>query len=278
MSGTRSASRSRARAGRQRHPAEGTRSRPGEARAARGSPPSGQHPPRRRRWRTSSGWRAGDGGGRSLVEVERLLRDQDRVRPARHAGVDGDPAGVPTHHLDEHHPVVALRGRMQAVDRIRRHLHGGVEAHRHVGTAQVVVDRLRDTDDLQPFLRQARRRAERALAADRDEPVQAVPFERRDDLLGPVLEPVGVRTGRTEDRAAARQDAGRLGDAERLRRVVEESAPPVLDADELHPVGADASADDRADHRVQSGAVSAAGQDAETHDATLPNGRRAPAR
>jgi hypothetical protein len=213
----------------------------------------------------------------ALVEVERLLGDQDRVGASGHAGVHGDPARMPTHHLDEHDPVVALRGRVQAVDRVGRHLHRGMEAHRHVGAAEVVVDRLRDPDDPDAFLRQPGGSAERALTPDHDQPVQPMALECRDDPFRPVLEPIGVRARRPEDRATAGEDAGRMGDAERLGRVVEEAAPPVLDADELHPVGADPAADHPADHRVQPGAVTATGQDAQTHGATLPNGPCAPA-
>ena len=55
--------------------------------------------------------------------------------------------GVATHHLDDHHAVVALGRRVQPVDRIGRDLHRGVEAEREVGRRQVVVDRLRHADD-----------------------------------------------------------------------------------------------------------------------------------
>jgi hypothetical protein len=42
-------------------------------------------------------------------------------------------------------------------------------------------------------------------------------------------------------------------------------------------VGADASTDDGSDHRVQSRAVTSAGEDPEAHGATLPNALEAPA-
>ena len=78
-----------------------------------------------------------------LVDVERPLGDQDHVGAAGEPGVERDPARVAAHHLDDHHAVVALGRRVQAVDRVGGDLHGGVEAEGHVGAAEVVVDRLR---------------------------------------------------------------------------------------------------------------------------------------
>ncbi len=82
-----------------------------------------------------------------LLDVERALGHEDRVGAARDPGVRGDPAGVAAHHLDDHHAVVRLRGGVQAVDRVGHDLHGGLEAERDVGAAEVVVDRLRHADD-----------------------------------------------------------------------------------------------------------------------------------
>ena len=68
----------------------------------------------------------------NLLDVEGDLRDQHHAGAAGDAGVGGDPAAVAAHHLDDHHPVVALGGRVQPVDRLGGDLHCGVEAERHV--------------------------------------------------------------------------------------------------------------------------------------------------
>ncbi len=86
------------------------------------------------------------------IDVEGDLGDEHGGRAARDAGVRGDPSRVAPHHLDHHHPVVALGGGVQAVDGVGRDLDGGVEAERHVGADDVVVDRLRHTDDRQAAL------------------------------------------------------------------------------------------------------------------------------
>ena len=101
-----------------------------------------------------------------------VLGDQDDVGAAGEPGVERDPAGVAAHHLDDQHPVVALGRGVQAVDRLHRDVDRGVEAEGVVGGAEVVVDRLRHADDVDPAPRaSAGRDPERVLAADRDQPV-----------------------------------------------------------------------------------------------------------
>ena len=53
-----------------------------------------------------------------VLDVEGLLGDQGHVRAGRQARVQGDPAGVAAHDLDDEHAVVRLGGRVQAVDRV----------------------------------------------------------------------------------------------------------------------------------------------------------------
>ena len=80
------------------------------------------------------------------TDVERHFRHQHDVGTAGHPGVDGDPPRVAAHHLHDHHPVVALGRRVEAVDGVGRDLHRGLEPEREVGGGEVVVDRLRDAD------------------------------------------------------------------------------------------------------------------------------------
>ena len=116
--------------------------------------------------------------GRDLLEVVGLLGHEDRVRAGRHPGMGRDPALRPAHDLDDHHSVVRLGRRRDAVDRLGRDLHGGVEPDRRVGPRDVVVDRLRDTDDGDTLLDEARapcaacrrRRSRRARRAPRARP------------------------------------------------------------------------------------------------------------
>ena len=87
-------------------------------------------------------------GGARGARRPRRCRTAARARgstsaPPAMPGVDGDPAGVAAHHLDDDHAVVRLGRRVQAVDRVGGDLHRGLEAEREVGAGEVVVDRLR---------------------------------------------------------------------------------------------------------------------------------------
>ena len=61
----------------------------------------------------------------------------------------------------------------------------GSALQRHVGRAEVVVDRLGDADHVQAVLIEALGDAERVLAADRDQPVEAGDARSLPGELGP---------------------------------------------------------------------------------------------
>ena len=190
--------------------------------------------------------------------------------PAR-PGVQGDPARVPAHHLDDERPVMAFRRGVQAVDRLHGDVHRGVEAERVIGGTEVVVDGLRHADDGNALVVQPGRDAKRVLAADDHQGVDAEPVHVVLDPLdaGParagLLE--RIRPRRAEDRAAARQDAAHRGHVERHRVRFKRPPPAVTKSEELDPVILSTLAYHRADHRVQSRAVAAPGKDSHSHRA-----------
>ncbi len=83
----------------------------------------------------------------------------------------------------------------------------------------------------------------------------------------------GIRAARPEDRAADLGEALDLVPGEGEEVAVHDAPPPVADADELEVVRGGALQDDAADDRVQSGAIAAAGQDADLHTVILAVGR-----
>ena len=89
-----------------------------------------------------------------LLDVVGQLRQQDDVRAAGNAGVQRQPAGFVAHDLNAHDAAVAARGGVDAVNDLGGDVHSSVEAERHVGAVDVVVDGLGQTDDVQAFLRE----------------------------------------------------------------------------------------------------------------------------
>ena len=189
-----------------------------------------------------------------------VLGDQNHVGAARDPGVEGDPAGVAAHDLDDQDPVVALGGGVQPIDRVGRDLDSGLEAEGAVGSREVVVDRLRDADHPHAVLVQPIGYAERVLATDRDQCLDPMRLHARADQLEPVLPPVGVGPRSSEDRASPGQNAARGLEIERRGLALDHATPAVPVAKKLMAVGALSLANRRPDHGVESGAVAATGQ------------------
>ena len=187
-----------------------------------------------------------------------LLGHEDDVGAAGQAGGAGDPARVAAHDLADDHAVVRLGGRVQAVDRLGRDLHRGLKAEREVRRVEVVVDRLGHADGRKAGLEELARHAERVVAADRDQHVDAALLQRREHPLLAVLGLVDVRARGAEDRAALVQDAARVLARQLDGVVVEHALPALAKAVQLVAVGVDPLANDSADDGVESGAVSAA--------------------
>ena len=89
------------------------------------------------------------------------------------AGEAGDPAGVPSHGLDDHDAAMAFGGGAEAVDCLGDDVDGVVEAEGEIGHLQVVIDRLGDSDDRQLVgMMEALGDAQGIVAADCDEGVE----------------------------------------------------------------------------------------------------------
>jgi len=96
------------------------------------------------------------------------LRKQDHVAPAGNARVERDPAGVPAHHLQHHHSLVAGRRRVEPVERVGRRGHGRIEAEGEGRAAEIVVDRLGHAHHGNAMLVELLRDAQRSVAPDTD--------------------------------------------------------------------------------------------------------------
>ena len=122
-------------------------------------------------------------------------------------------------------------------------------------------------DDLHAELVQLVGHPEGVLAADGDQGVDAEPVEARPARVHATVELERIGARRAEDRAAPWERPAQGLDVERSRRPLDHALPPVEEADQLVAVGALALAHHCSHHRVQTGAVTAAGQHRHTHRA-----------
>ena len=241
--------------------------------AVAASPPSAASRPRRRR-RSRTSCRSSRGGGVMWSQTSSMSNGRSGTRmtsaPPAMPDQHGDPARVAAHDLADDDAVVRLGRRVQAVDRLGRDLHRGLKAEREVRRVEVVVDRLGHADGREARREELARDAERVVAADRDQHVDAALLQRREHALLAVLGLVDVRARGAEDRAALVQDAARVLARQLDRVVVEHALPALAKAEDLVPVVVDPLADDSADDGVEAGAVAAACQKSDSCHARHP--------
>ena len=203
---------------------------------------------------------------RDVVARHPDLGDEDEVRAAGETAERRDPAGVAAHGLDDDDAVVRARGRAQAIERVGDDRDRGIEADAEVRLREVVVHGLRHADDRDALLVEPLRHAQRVVAADRDERVEAEPADAVEDGAPArvILSWIGARG--PEDRAALAEYRGDVARHEHARRgLAEEAGPAVPDPERLVPERGRAE-DDGADRGVEPGCVATAGEDADPHE------------
>src|SRR5262249_27755561 len=108
-----------------------------------------------------------------LGEIVRNLRNQDHVGSAGYSGLNGDPAGMAADDLDDDHTVMALCRGMQLVPSFTSRIQRSVETKCHDSAANVVVNRLWNTDKRHAEFIKLLGDAERSIAADHDQRIEA---------------------------------------------------------------------------------------------------------
>ena len=181
------------------------------------------------------------------------------------------------HDLKDHDPLVRFGGGVEPVQRIDDGGDRAVEAEGHRRGAKVVVDGFRNPDDGPACAEKLEAGGQRSIAADDDEggDLHAIHrgFRAGYDFLGNLCDIAGSDlggemplVGGAEDGAAELEDADGIGwleDAEITGR--QESLEAVLESDDL-PAELVRRADDAMDDRIESGAIAAAVQDADSHE------------
>src|SRR4029079_13006957 len=126
-----------------------------------------------------------------------------------------------------------------------------------VGSSDVVVDRLRDTDDRDSLVDEPRRRAQRAVAADHHEGVEALTVERRRDRRATLAVDVRVAARGAEHRAAALEQPPDRVPVELAGPGFHQAVPAAEYPDHLGLVAALRARHEPTQRRVEAGAVAA---------------------
>ena len=210
------------------------------------------------------------------IEVVVDLGKEDDIRARCDTGVEGDPAGVSSHDLDDHDAMVAHRGGVEAVDGFGGGLDGGGETEGDVGADEIIVDGLGDADEVDAVLNEVVGAGHGAVTADDNDGVEFVAGDGVEALLRAVLEDglaVGAISdgesrgvgfvGGAEDGAAKGEDAGDIAKVEWSELVFDEPEEAVLDAEDLPAVIEDGGLGDGSDDGVEAGAIASSCQDAD---------------
>lgn len=214
----------------------------------------------------------------NLFDVELDLRDQNHIGPTRKPGVEGNPPGVATHELNDHHAVMGRCGGMHTVECFGRDMDSRLETEGDVGAIQIVVDCFGYADAVEAFIGDRLGDRHGAVAADDDECFDFSDFEMGDTDIGEVFiddvavfvlaHRVSLGVGSVvgpEDGAAHGEDVGDIIDREQPDSIFDQPKEPVLDAVDLD-AAVDRVFDDRTDDGIKPWAVTPAGEDCDFFD------------
>ena len=155
-----------------------------------------------------------------------------------------------------------LRGGLKAVDRLHRDVGSRLKAEGVIRAGKVVVNGLGDADDVYAPLAELVRNAQSIVAAYRHNALEIQRAEHLDYGLGPVGIRHDVRAGAADYGAAHGLDALHLGGGEPAALRAHGAAPAVAEAEYLN-ARFGALFNNAPYDRVKTGAVAAAGQDAD---------------
>ena len=140
------------------------------------------------------------------------LRGDDHLRAGGQTGHAGEVAALAAHRFQHHDAAVAARGVDEVIHGPNERVHGRIDAERHVGELQIVVDRGGDADDAQIALVSEQLGAgEGAVTADDDERAHVQAFEQADDIRAHFRVMKFEAARGAEDGAALAHDAADAG-------------------------------------------------------------------
>ena len=195
---------------------------------------------------------------RYLVDIERPLRNENRIGTACDSAVQRDPACIPPHDLDDHDAVVRLGRSMHAVNRFAHNVASRIESERVVGAPQVIVDRFRNANYVHTLFMQFLGDRQRVIASNGDQSIDLVSLDGADATIKSVRTLGRIRSRRPQNGSTTWQDPAYGIKIQRHALVLDQSAPALQESDELVVVVKNSLANHSANHRIQSGTIAPA--------------------
>ena len=109
----------------------------------------------------------------NISDIERHFGNHGVVRTASHAGMQRNPANVAAHDFNNQNTVVGFRRGVQPVNGVGGNGHGGIKTEGVVGSVDVIVNGLGNTNDGHAVISEPLRAFECAFAANGDECVDS---------------------------------------------------------------------------------------------------------
>src|SRR5262252_871979 len=107
-----------------------------------------------------------------LGEIVRNLRNQDHVGSAGYSGFNGDPACMVAHDLNDNHTAMTLCRGVQLVQSFTSRIYRSVETECHDSAANVIVNRLWNTDKRHAEFVKLLGDVERSITANHDQRIE----------------------------------------------------------------------------------------------------------
>ena len=199
--------------------------------------------------------------GNVFIEIILRLRYEDGGSAGGKTHIEGEIACVATHDLHHGAALVGLHGVAEAVDALHGGVGGGVETDGIVGADDVVINGAGDAHHGDAVTAQILCAAERTVAADGDNTVEAQQLTGGGGLLLPLLGAELVTAGGVENGAAAVDDAADAGGVHLHKVAGNKTLPAAANTDDLDTT-CQGTADNRADSGIHAGGVTAGGEDA----------------
>jgi hypothetical protein len=154
---------------------------------------------------------------------------------------------------------------VKTVNGFSRYTQSRIETEGNVCHYDIVIDRLRESNNIQTLLQQTVGILLRASSADADQYVKMIPMIVLDDCarhvhqLAAHLHSVRFVTAGSKDSASKSQNAGQSLSIQLHRPVFHQAAEAVPDTYDFHTIAVLSSLADSSDYRIQAGAVTSCG-------------------